>query len=257
MPPWLQVVGKTMLVYFEVDEDLCNSELLRVWKIVFQYLESNESVVRRETAASLVRLTQCISKTSIDSTFTGGTSDLGQIINQISKAVDSLAFARAIPELLVVISPLIENLRYRPGGRSAPTAAEILLKPILQHIGELRVRKGFEHKESADSVLRSAMSVLGPEVLLDILPLNLMPEDREAGREPRAFLLPLLVQNHPSPLKHFITYFVPLTERMFDLQQKADAEGRVAEAKLWSVLVSQIWSGLPAYCYQTPDLKEV
>lgn len=80
---------------------------------------------------------------------------------------------------------------------------------------------------------------------------------RAAGREPRAFLLPLLTNFHPSPLGHFISYFIPLTERMFDLQQKADAEGRSSEAKVWSVLVSQIWNSLPAYCYKTPDLREV
>lgn len=80
---------------------------------------------------------------------------------------------------------------------------------------------------------------------------------RAAGREPRAFLLPLLTNTHPSPLGHFISYFIPLTERMFDLQQKADAEGRSSEAKVWNVLVSQIWNSLPAYCYKTPDLREV
>lgn len=44
---------------------------------------------------------------------------------------------------------------------------------------------------------------------------------------------------------------------MFDLQQKADAEGRAAEAKVWSVLVAQVWNGLPGYCWRTPDLMEV
>ena len=78
-----------------------------------------------------------------------------------------------------------------------------------------------------------------------------------AGGEARAFLLPLLSQPHPSPLGHFIRYFVPLTEQMFDLQQKAEVEDRPAEAKVWSVLVTQVWNGLPAYCYRTPDLEEV
>ena len=67
----------------------------------------------------------------------------------------------------------------------------------------------------------------------------------------------MLNQPHPSPLVHFISYFVPLTERMFDLQQKADSEGRQSEAKVWSVLVDQIWSGLHGYCYATIDLKQV
>lgn len=44
---------------------------------------------------------------------------------------------------------------------------------------------------------------------------------------------------------------------MFDYQQTAEAEGRASEAKVWSVLVSQIWNGLPGYCHGTVDLKTV
>lgn len=44
---------------------------------------------------------------------------------------------------------------------------------------------------------------------------------------------------------------------MFDLQQKADNEGRQSEAKVWSVLVAQIWTGLAGYCHATLDLSEV
>lgn len=80
---------------------------------------------------------------------------------------------------------------------------------------------------------------------------------REAGREPRAFLLPLLAQDHPAPLSHFVSYFVPLSERMFDLQQKAEMEDRPSEAKVWTVLVAQIWSGFAGYCNGAADVKEV
>ena len=87
--------------------------------------------------------------------------------------------------------------------------------------------------------------------------LSSLRQCRQAGREPRAFLLPLLAQPHPSPLGHFVSYFVPLTERMFELQSTAETEGRQAEAKVWSVLIEQIWVGLPGYCWGTPDLKQV
>lgn len=86
---------------------------------------------------------------------------------------------------------------------------------------------------------------------------NISGTCREAGHEPRAYLLPLLSQPHPSPLGHFLSYFVPLSERMFNLQQKAEAEGRASETKVWSVLVAQIWAGLSGYCHAPPDLKEV
>jgi hypothetical protein len=44
---------------------------------------------------------------------------------------------------------------------------------------------------------------------------------------------------------------------MFDLQQKAEVEGRQSEAKVWSVLIGQVWAGLPGYCHESPKLKEV
>lgn len=82
-------------------------------------------------------------------------------------------------------------------------------------------------------------------------------ETRQAGREPRAFLLPLLAQPHPSPLQHFVSYFVPLAERMFNLQQTSESENRQSEAKLWTVLIAQIWTGLPGYCWAKADTQEV
>lgn len=44
---------------------------------------------------------------------------------------------------------------------------------------------------------------------------------------------------------------------MFELQQKAETEGRQSEAKVWSVLIGQVWGGLAGYCSGTPDLKDV
>lgn len=44
---------------------------------------------------------------------------------------------------------------------------------------------------------------------------------------------------------------------MFDLQQTAETEGRQSEAKVWKVLIGQVWAGLSGYCYGSPNLKEV
>jgi ribosomal RNA-processing protein 12 len=67
----------------------------------------------------------------------------------------------------------------------------------------------------------------------------------------------LLPQPHPSPLGHFVSYFVPLSERMFEYQSTAEMEDRPAEAKVWSVLIAQIWAGFVGYCYGSSDLPKV
>ncbi|KAG6830460.1 hypothetical protein H0H92_000613 [Tricholoma furcatifolium] len=257
-PPWIHVLGNAFSVYRADDATIHASELVKVWKTIWSFLESSDPPTRKAAAQSLDLLCKTFRPAFISSAIQDNNenSPLHRIIAQTAKALDSLAYARAMPELLSVISSLIANLQYRAGSRTSPTAAESLLLPIIEHVGKLRIQKGFEYKEDADATLATAMRVLGPQVLLQVLPLNLEPRDREAGREPRAYLLPLLTQPHPSPLSHFVSYFVPLSERMFDLQSTAEAEDRPSEAKVWSVLVAQIWSGFVGYCYAPPDLKE-
>ncbi|KAF8650444.1 hypothetical protein AX16_005247 [Volvariella volvacea WC 439] len=256
-PAWVGVLGSAMQAYKHVDSEECNRSLLRVWKSVWPFLESSDAKTRIAAAESLEKLGTCVAPSHV-MPVRGSHVDhsaLSKIVRQLLDALGSLAYAHAIPELLVVAAALIKGLRFREN-RDAPTAAELFLLPIVEHIGELRIQKGFEHKEVVDETLSVAMQIMGPEVVLRVLPLNLDTMERQAGLEPRAFLLPLLAKPHPSPLSHFVSYFVPLSERMFDAQQKAEADGRASEAKVWEVLITQIWSGLSGYCHGTRDLKQ-
>jgi ribosomal RNA-processing protein 12 len=172
-----------MLAYSATDPEGCASEFGKVWKTVWSYLESTDSSTRKAASGSLDLLSQCITPALIEPAIKEDNlgnpqSALGKIIAQVTTALNSLAFARSIPQILSTTSSLIDNLRYRSGPRKSPTAAESLLLPLIQKIGELRIQKGFENKEGADIVLATAMQVVGPEVLLRVLPLNLEPADR-------------------------------------------------------------------------------
>ncbi|KXN91076.1 Ribosomal RNA-processing protein 12 [Leucoagaricus sp. SymC.cos] len=256
-PAWIQVLGDAMEAYKNIDTEACGRELNKIWKAVWNFLDSNDAVARKSVAHSLGTLIHCFPPTLIETAVADphGSSTIPRIISQITKALDNIAYARSMPELLAIITSLVSGLKSRKS-RKSPTAAEVLLLPLIAQVGDLRTRKAFEYKEAADSTLSTTMQILGPEVLLRVLPLNLEPEQRKSGKEPRAYLLPLLAQPHPSPLSHFVSYFVPLSEKMFDLQQTAESEGRQSEAKVWSVLVGQVWTGLAGYCYAPVDLKE-
>ncbi|THH02095.1 hypothetical protein EW026_g741 [Hermanssonia centrifuga] len=257
-PSWINVLGNAMLAYHAAESDACASRLGHVWKAVWPFIESSEVAIRKAAVQTLDSLVKCFTLSWVSAAIRDddkSKSALNKIITQLEKALSSLAFARSIPDLLAVMSSLISGLWYRSGSPSSPTAAELLLTPVIKKVAELRVDRTFEYKEAADATLSTAMRILGPEVMLHELPLNLEPADRQAGKEPRAFLLPMLAQPHPSPLTHFVSYFVPLTERMFDLQSTAESEGRQSEAKVWSVLVDQIWSGLHGYCFRNAELK--
>ncbi|KAG6369547.1 armadillo-type protein [Boletus reticuloceps] len=257
-PSWLRVLGDVMLTYHSADPEASSQQFIKVWKTVWSFFETRHAQTRKAVAQALESLAQCITfpmaRTAVGDA-SDGKSPVRAVIAQITKALDSLAYASAIPELLHVISSLILNLNMRLEDGKSTLAAEELLLPLVQKIADLRMQKSFEHKEAADSVISTAMRVMGPAVVLEALPLNLEPQDRQAGREPRAFLLPMLAQPHPSPLGHFVSYFVPLSERMFNLQSTAEADGRQSEAKVWNVLVSQVWVGFAGYCHAAPDVK--
>lgn len=181
-PAWLGLLGNALVTYRDVDPQASASELWKVWKAVWAFLESSDATIRKASCESLTLLAQCFApEITISAMQERGQSEpksaLGRIVLQAEKAFDSLAFARSLSELLLVISALISNLRYRetPEG---PTVAEVLLLPLVQRIGNMRTERNFEHKEAADKVLNQAMGTMGPAVLLGTLPLNLEPLDR-------------------------------------------------------------------------------
>ncbi|TFK68676.1 NUC173-domain-containing protein [Pluteus cervinus] len=255
-PAWVEVLGNALSNYCKVDPEGSSRMLYKVWTSVWPFLVSTDGQTRKATTKSLQTICSCMTVATIRPALVNqhGHSSLREIISQLTKAFDSFVFSQCIPNLFAIASSLIQALRLKIDMYNQ-TSAELLLTSLIERIGDLRIQKGFEYKEAADSALSVAIHVIGPQAIFQILPLNLEVADRQAGREPRAFLLPLLAQSHPSPLEHFTSYFVPLSERLFDVQQKAEVAGRQSEAKVWSVLVVQIWNGFSGYFLGTTDLK--
>lgn len=183
-PAWLnllETVFSSDSPTFPTDKDLETG-----FKTVFSYLESSDISIRASTSVALAALlshslTHPIIEAAVaEHGLKKPKSPLGKIVMHVRTSLDALSYARAVPQMLAVLASFIRALRFRPPASiDLPrTAAEHLLLDLVQKTGELRVKKGFEHKEAADEVLKAAMSVLGPEVLFRVLPLRLMPEDR-------------------------------------------------------------------------------
>jgi ribosomal RNA-processing protein 12 len=171
---WVHVLGAALFALNSINPDTSSSEVGRVWKAVWNFLDSTDANTRKATAESLSAISSCFSPNLISAALEdrGDSSVIGKIVAQVTKALDSLQYARAIPELLSVISSMIKSFQSEEAD-SGHNAAKILFLPVIVHIADLRIMKGFEYKEAADATLSVAMRVLGPEVLLDALPLNL------------------------------------------------------------------------------------
>jgi len=177
------VLARALVSYRKTSPGEFEIELPRTWKSVWFFLESTDRDTRKSAAEALDLISTCFNSSLIEKALSDarqGTDNsiVVKIITQIQKALDSLAFARSIPELLSVISSLVRALRYRGGVTKNPTAVEVLMPGIVKKVGTLRTQKNFEYKEDADKTLGVVMGVIGPETLLEILPLNLEPSDR-------------------------------------------------------------------------------
>jgi len=182
-PAWTLVLARALVSYKEVSPEEFESELPRAWKSVWDFLESTDRDTRKSAAEALDLISTCfnpplIEKALSDTRRGADDSIIVKIVTQAQRALDSLTFAGSIPELLSVISSLIRALRYRGGVVTDPTAAEVIAPGIVKKIGTLRIQKNFEYKEDADKTLGVVMGVIGPEALLELLPLNLEPSDR-------------------------------------------------------------------------------
>lgn len=190
---------------------------------------------------------------------------LTRVCGAVTDALD--AHALRMTYLLTILTALVSRLRLRitPGNKPeadpkgvAPTAAQELLLPLIRDVGDLRTQKGFEAKDKVDEMLGMAIEVIGVEAVLEALPLNIEPDASGQTPQPgRAHLLPLIrtrVTN--DSLAFFANYFRPLSERIFERKVAAEDAGKAAEAKIWEVIVGQIWDCLPGFCEMPRDLKE-
>ncbi|KAG9092024.1 hypothetical protein FRC07_011739, partial [Ceratobasidium sp. 392] len=184
-------------------------------------------------------------------------TSLGLILATLQTSLDSVSAASsgALGNILAVVASVIGALgtNSEVGG---VTPAVTLAPPLLTAVGTLRGAKGFVWREKADDVIAAAIRAMGPAAFLDVLPMHLIPDKEAPTRDGRAYLLPLLAANlvpRTANIGHFVTHFVPLSEKLFELQSTTEKEG---ERKIWEVCINQVWACFRGYCTGLAGLKE-
>ncbi|KAG8934740.1 hypothetical protein FRC02_009321 [Tulasnella sp. 418] len=269
---WLEAVENTMVAFARADPQARSEQLPNTWKVIWNWLKVEDAATRAATEKCLVALARyCIAPANIEQGVDAARSGdqkkydkavLGGIINLCTTSMQALPYAHSISSLLRVLTSLMSRLRYRPQPSNTanegrhPSAAEVLLPELVQLVGQLRAEKHFEHRDRADEVLGMAIEVMGPKAFLQLLPLKILPSELDGPKdEGRAFLLPLLGNRITNTtLGHFVQYFVPLSEKLFDLHSTAEENNKMVEAKIWEACIDQVWACLKGYCEAPTDL---
>lgn len=126
----------------------------------------------------------------------------------------------------------------------------------LASLAKLRGSVNFSLTNELDYVVGKAIRKIGPQLVLEYIPLQITGEE-ESYDFPRSWLLPVLRENiQNTQLSYFKSYFLPLSikckQRAADLNKNGDKIGH----KMYEVIVTQIWSLLPGFCNNPSDLKE-
>jgi ribosomal RNA-processing protein 12 len=246
LPPWIAVISRGYDVSAQVHPEDTFQELPELFNMISAFLGSSSHNIRVSASECLVSfMANCIPNSVL---LEPSISD-EKVLEKLARiALDllSVKYQAAWMETFNVLGAMFDGFRWR---------ADPVMVDVVRIVGELRGNGSFNGIKEADEVLGKAIRAMGPESVLNILPLNLAKP--KPGQSGRAWMLPILrdfVSN--TKLQHFRTEFVSLSELMFQrVVDHGDAE-KTMEIKIFETLVQQIWALLPGYCDLPMDLED-
>lgn len=246
LPAWIAILSRGYEVSAQVEPEDTFMKLPDLFEMVSQFLESPADNIRISSSECLVSfLATCIPNQVILEPSIYDEKTLEKIVHVV-EGLFNLKYQAAWAETFNVVGAMFDCLRWR---------AHPYLLNVTKTIGDMRGSGSFTHKKEADEVLGKAIRAMGPEAVVNILPLNLAKPAK--GQPGRAWLLPLLRDYTANTnLAHFRSEFVPLSELMFQRVLDHGGSEKTMEVKIFETVVHQIWSILPGYCDLPLDLRE-
>lgn len=249
---WIAVIAKGVNSYSALQPMNCLKKLPSIFKILLNFFQSEVpdiyisasqcliSIITESIPDDLLLLPSSDNQITIETfeTVEDVITELAEILNTLL----DIKYNHATKEILEVFTTCFNKFRTRCN-------PEFLT--ALKIVGEWRTNEEFQFIPSAESMISSAIAELGPEVVLNVLPLNLVDPKGEG----RAWLLPLLRDNiRFARLGYFNEYFLPLidnfTVKMSNL--KPDS----IHSKIYQTIIDQIWSLLPHFMDLPSDLVD-
>uniref|UniRef100_A0A673V6M7 Ribosomal RNA processing 12 homolog n=1 Tax=Suricata suricatta TaxID=37032 RepID=A0A673V6M7_SURSU len=132
--------------------------------------------------------------------------------------------------------------------------AHPVMKKCLQSLCDLRLSPHFPHTAALDQAVGAAVASMGPEVVLEAVPLEIDGSEENLDF-PRSWLLPV-IRDHvqETRLGFFTTYFLPLATTLKSKAMDLAQADRTVESKIYDTLQWQIWTLLPGFCTKPTDV---
>ncbi|KAH0557965.1 RRP12-like protein [Cotesia glomerata] len=128
------------------------------------------------------------------------------------------------------------------------------LAPILSDLCELRDTHKFTYNSEVEFAVGAAVKAMGPEKVLEVIPLVTSHGIFDLKR---SWLLPVLKDCiSTAPLSYFKDILIPLATNCEKLSLGLKAKNDGIMSHSYGLLTSQIWSLLPNFCNNPPDIEK-
>ncbi|KAF2267310.1 NUC173-domain-containing protein [Lojkania enalia] len=246
LPPWIAVISRGYEVSAQIEPDDTFAKLPELFAVVADFFTSPSHNIRVSASECLISLMANLIPDNVILEPSIYDEKTLEKIAKIAEDLLSVKYQAAWMEVFSMLCALFEALRWR---------SDPILRPVVKIVGGLRSNDAFAGKKEADAVISCAIGAAGPDVVLDILPLNLpKPPPGQTGR---VWLLPLLRDSvHNTKLAHFRAEMLPLSEALYQKVIDHGSKEKSMEVKIFETVVQQIWSILPGYCDLPLDLVE-
>ena len=246
LPPWIAVISRGYEVAAQMEPEDTFMKLPELFTTISEFLTSSSHNIRISASECLISFLVNLIPDSVILEPSIYDQKTLEKVAKIAQNLLSVKFQSAWMEVFNMLSAMFETLRWQ---------SDPLLKPVLRAIGDLRSNESFAGKKEADAVISRAIGAMGPDAVLEVLPLNLpRPPPGQTGR---VWMLPLLRDSvHNTKLAHFRTIMVPLSEQLYQRVIEHGEKAKTMEIKVFETVVQQIWSILPGYCDLPTDLAE-
>ncbi|KAJ5175912.1 uncharacterized protein N7482_001789 [Penicillium canariense] len=246
LPPWIAVLSRGYDVSAQINPEDTFEKLPSLFQLISGFLASPSHNIRVSASECLISfLHNCIPNSVIVDASVYDEKTLEKLARSAAELL-SVKYQAAWQEVFNVCSAMFDCFKWR----SSP-----ILVDIVTTIGELRSNESFHGKKEADSVLGSAIEAMGPEAVLELLPLNIIQQKN--GQPGRVWMLPILRDSVTNTnLGHFRSELVPLSEALYQKMMDFKSAEKPVETKIFETLVQQTWGILPGYCELPLDLTE-
>lgn len=244
LPPWIAVLSRGYQVSAQIEPEETFSKLPQLFDRVSAFLTSPAHNIRISASECLTSfLANCIPNSTLFEPSVYDEKVFESLGNKANELL-GIKYQSAWMEVFKVLVSFLDTFRWR---------GNPYLLSTVKAIGDLRANESFQGKKQADEVIAHAISNIGPEALLQTLPLNLAAP--ATGQPGRAWLLPLLRDNvSNTSLAHFKSEFVPLSQLMYQRVMDHGEREKTMEIKIYETVVHQIWATLPGYCDLPQDV---